>query len=315
MRATAGAAPSRTPRALTIDGPLAWDTAHSEPVVDRPCRCSGPEDVLTLAAKDWTAAQWRALGTRAVAVFGEITAWDDEAFETVGSLARGLGPADLSTAPESAIAHLAKVTCWSQSQLECLAKRAVQVLNAGRGVQSWGEAQWSSIGQLVKGLQQKDLEQLTSEGLSAMAQSAAGSQEWTLPQAVALSRRAVSLWGRAAAWSRSQVGVAQAFLKGLPARDLAEINPDALLGVSKAAVLEQLCASRALRALTADQLLRVGYLATGQRCQQEVVDLTAEQQASLAASVPPATITSGGSEGATCGALLVILAAAVATFA
>jgi len=256
---------------------------------------------ISIGERQFCPGQLRAIGRRAVHFLGAIRDWNSTSFARTGHLLRGLDESDIAELTELAFDYIGNVTCWNTDQLRCLARRATQVVNAGRGISSWASSTWAQLGEVVRGLDAETLQQLESATLEAAIDSL-GRQRWDAAQLQVLAERAVAAFGPASRWTANTVQRIGSVLAGLADSEIITINPDALSGGlgpglpdfdadRSAATIQMMCEQRNVHVLSAAQIesmYRAG-VRLDTACPSETQRFTTQQALAVQAAEGPAS--------------------------
>eukprot|EP00041_Stephanoeca_diplocostata_P038014 m.1469220 g.1469220 ORF g.1469220 m.1469220 type:complete len:1185 (+) comp25140_c1_seq36:139-3693(+) len=158
---------------------------------------------------------------------GAVADWNVSTFASLGSLVTGITEADIGTLSEQAFDVLGNITCWDLDQLECLANRAIEVINFGRGLNSWATEKFDDLGEIVSGLPVEDLRTLNATTV-ARAASALGQSAWNSQQLLVLGDLATTTFGNASTWTTATVQAVGSMMAGLSDADLQLIPASAL---------------------------------------------------------------------------------------
>lgn len=271
---------------------------------------------LPLVDVDFCPEQWKVIGGRLLALFGEAGGWDKSTWENVGTLARGLSPADFGDLTLEGIDAVASVTCMPLDRLECLVKRATTLFNDGKGIVTWGRAEIERLGNGLAGLSPTALKNMTKETFAAAVDLLREEPRWNLAQRYVLGDKSVEAFGDPSTWGEDVVEMLGPLVAGMKDQDLAVIAPVAMASMAAPAV-QTLCDTKKLTVLTSEQL---GELADRMSCPAQEAFFSMSQSKTVQDRRSPPPAESKKSDSNTAGVVagvvvsLVVVIALVAAF-
>ncbi|EGD79608.1 hypothetical protein PTSG_10457 [Salpingoeca rosetta] len=223
--------------------------------------------------------QLQVIGLRLRELLGEVSTWNASVRASVGPLAISLSPADMGQLPTDALTDIASVNCLGDSLVECIVKRAMNLLGSGDSIASWTSSELRMLGNAIRGLDAAALRGL-SASVVVDALDNFVSVQWNSDQLAALADQLIEALGDTADWSADMVDRAGAIIAGLDDIDLAAIPARALRRISDE-VFTLLCENQKLHVMTPDQLAVVASLRTSLDCPVEEGLLTSAQSSAV----------------------------------
>lgn len=193
---------------------------------DAACDSLSPQWMVQVQdGTSWCPAQVFSIAQRAVIFALEETEYDLDKIQNLGALVVGLRPNNFEHFSEPVLDYVADVACWDSEQLKCLAKRFIEVVEAGKGINTWTVNTWARAKRLIRGISSIDFSAMTPDsferGLEYIAK-----QELSSTQLISLRQNVLAYLGKGLpeSWSVSKLSTLGSLIGSLLPSELAKLQ-------------------------------------------------------------------------------------------